>query len=42
MSTYVESGHAKNTANFDHLIALLLTYGTNYTPSTANLAMQRK
>lgn len=39
MSTYIESGHAKNTANFDHLIALLLTYGTNYTPSTANLAI---
>jgi hypothetical protein len=35
----VESGHAKNTANFDHLIALLLTYGTNYIPSTANLAI---
>jgi hypothetical protein len=39
MSTYIESGHAKNTANFDHLIALLLTYSTNYTPSTANLAI---
>ena len=39
MSTFIESGHAKNTANFDHLIALLLTYGTNYTPSTANLAI---
>ena len=39
MSTYIESGHAKNTANFDHLIALLLTYSTNYTPSSANLAI---
>jgi hypothetical protein len=39
MSTYIESGHAKNTANFDHLIALLTTYGTNYTPSGANLAL---
>ena len=39
MSTYIESGHAKNTANFDHLIALLLTYGANYTPSSANLAI---
>lgn len=39
MSTYIESGHAKNTANFDHLIALLLTYGTNYTPSSPSLAI---
>ncbi len=39
MSTYIESGHAKNTANFDHLIALLVTYGTNYTPSNPNLAI---
>ena len=39
MSTYIESGHAKNTANFDHLIALLLTYGTNYTPSSTSLAI---
>lgn len=39
MSTFIESGHAKNTANFDHLIALLQTYGANYTPSSANLAI---
>ena len=39
MSTYIESGHAKNTANFDHLIALLVTYGTNYTPSNPSLAI---
>jgi hypothetical protein len=39
MSTYIESGHAKNTANFDHLIALLVTYGANYTPSSPNLAI---
>lgn len=39
MSTFIESGHAKNTANFDHLIALLQTYSTNYSPSTANLAL---
>jgi hypothetical protein len=39
MSTYIESGHAKNTANFDHLIALLLTYGSNYTPSSPSLAI---
>ena len=39
MSTYIESGHAKNTANFDHLIALLLTYSTNYTPSNPSLAI---
>jgi hypothetical protein len=39
MSTYIESGHAKNTANFDHLIALLLTYGANYTPSSPSLAI---
>jgi hypothetical protein len=39
MSTFIESGHAKNTANFDHLIALLQTYGTNYTPSSPGLAI---
>jgi hypothetical protein len=39
MSTYIESGHAKNTANFDHMIALLLTYSTNYTPSNANIVI---
>lgn len=39
MATFTESGHAKNTANFEHLIALLQTYGTNYTPSNANLAI---
>lgn len=39
MSTYIESGHPKNTANFDHLIALLLTYGTNYTPSSPSIAI---
>ena len=39
MSTYIESGHAKNTANFDHLISLLLTYSANYTPSSPNLAI---
>lgn len=39
MSNYIESGHAKNTANFEHLIALLQTYGSNYNPSTASLAL---
>ncbi len=40
MSTPIESGHAKNTANFDHLIAVALTFGSNYTPSAANIAIR--
>lgn len=39
MATFIESGHAKNTANFDHLIAIVQTYGTNYTPSNTSLAI---
>ena len=37
MTQFIESGHAKNTANFDHLIALVITYGANYSPSNPSL-----
>lgn len=37
--SYIESGHLKNAANFDHLITLLTTYGANYTPSSPNLVL---
>jgi hypothetical protein len=39
MATFIESGHAKNTANFEHLIALLQTYSSNYNPPTPALAI---
>lgn len=37
--SFIESGHAKNTANFDHLITLLQSYGTNYTPSNPAIVL---
>lgn len=37
--SFIESGHAKNTANFDHLITLLQSYATNYTPSNPAIAL---
>jgi len=39
MSTYIESGHAKNTANFDHMITLLQSYAANYSPSNTTIAL---
>ena len=39
MSIFIESGHAKNTANFDHMITLLQSYGTNYSPSNTAIVL---
>ncbi len=39
MGTYIETGHTKNVANFDHLITLVQSYGTNYTPSNSLIAL---
>lgn len=33
MGTYIETGHTKNVANFDHLITYIQSYGANYAPS---------
>ena len=33
MPTYYETGHAKNVANFQDLIAFVTGYGTNYNPT---------
>jgi hypothetical protein len=30
MGTYIETGHTKNVANFDHLITFIQSYGANY------------
>jgi hypothetical protein len=39
-STY-ETGHAKNIANFQHLIAFVTGYGATYNPSKAALKIQQ-
>ncbi len=36
MGTYIETGHTKNVANFDHLIVYLQSYGANYSPSNTS------
>lgn len=39
MGTYIETGHTKNVANFDHLITLIQSYGANYSPSNTLVAL---
>jgi hypothetical protein len=39
MGTFIESGHSKNIANFEHVITILQSYGSNYSPSKAELAL---
>ncbi|MCD6066630.1 MAG: hypothetical protein K0S33_1456 [Bacteroidetes bacterium] len=38
MST-TESGHARNTANFEQLVTMLASYGNNYSPSRPELSI---
>lgn len=39
MENYIETGHTKNVANFDHLIIYLQAYGANYTPANTSLSI---
>lgn len=39
MGTYIETGHTKNVANFDHLIVYLQSYGANYSPSNTSITL---
>ena len=39
MSKTNDTGHAKNVANFETLIAYLTGYGTAYNPSNANIQL---
>lgn len=39
MSTVYETGHAKNVANFQTLIANVTSYGTSYNPSKASIQL---
>ena len=39
MASTVETGHAKNVANFDELIAFIAGYGTAYNPTKATLKL---
>ena len=36
MSTFIETGHAKNVANFEDLISFCIGYGAAYNPVNAN------
>ena len=37
MSTFKESTHEKNVANFDHLITVLISFGSAYNPGNASI-----
>jgi len=37
MSTFFETGHGKNVANFEDLISFCIGYGTSYNPSQASI-----
>ena len=39
MPNFTESGHAKNTANFEQLITVVTSYGSSYAPSKPELAL---
>ena len=39
MGTYIETGHTKNVANFDHLITFIQSYGANYSPSNTSITL---
>ena len=39
MGTYIETGHTKNVANFDHLITFIQSYGANYSPSNSSITL---
>lgn len=39
MGTFIESGHSKNAANFDHLISAVTTYSTAYAPPRTELGL---
>lgn len=41
MSKINDTGHAKNVANFETLIAYLTGYGAVYNPSNANIQLSR-
>ncbi|MGL2966342.1 hypothetical protein [Flavobacterium sp. XGLA_31] len=40
MNSTSETGHAKNVANFETLIAYCIGYGTSYNPANANLKIE--
>jgi hypothetical protein len=39
MASRTETGHSKNVANFNHLIAAITTFGTNYAPPRTDLSI---
>ncbi len=39
MATFIETGHAKNVANFEQLTSFIAGYGATYNPSKASIKL---